>query len=78
MSDLTVDDLVTGRAAEELGQGVIPVAALLIVETMADDGGGLRFVLPDEVPVWKALGMLRSVQLHLESVDMDGWQGDDE
>lgn len=79
MSDaLTVDDLVTGRAAEELGQGIIPVAAILIVETMSDAGSGLRFIIPEDVTNWRALGMLRSVQLNLERVDLDGWLGDDE
>lgn len=78
MDALTVDDLVTGKAAEELGQGIIPVAAILIVETMSDTGNGLRFLIPEGVTNWQALGMLRSVQLNLERVDLDGWLGGDD
>lgn len=75
--DLTVDDLVTGKAAAELGEGRIPSAAILIVETMSEDGSGLRFVLSDGMTTWRALGMIRSAQLRLEDIDAESWGEDD-
>lgn len=75
---LTVDDLVSGKVAEELGEGKIPTAALLIVETMSEDGRGLRYVLSHGTMTWTALGMLRSTQLSLEEVDMASWRDEEE
>lgn len=70
---LTVDDLVTGRAAEALGPGIIPTKALLIVETISEDGPGLRYIRTDDLATWQALGVLRSTLLALEAVDLDSW-----
>lgn len=71
---LTVDDLVTGRAGEELGEGVIPTTAVLIVATMsADSPSGLRYVIPDGTPSYVAIGMLRSVLIALEASDLQAW-----
>lgn len=74
---LTVDDLVTGRAAEELGPGIIPTAAILIVETISDEGQGLRYVRSQGLTLWAAIGLLRSILLRVEADDLAAW-GDDE
>jgi hypothetical protein len=71
--DLTVDDLVTGKAAAQLGEGHIPTRAVLIVESMTEDGTGLRYVMSAGMQAWQALGMIRSVQLNLERVDLESW-----
>lgn len=75
---LSVDDLVTGRAAAELGPGVIPSSALLIVETVSEQGTGLRFVSSDGVQTWQVLGMLRSVTARIEHDDLMAWFPDEE
>lgn len=77
MSDgiLGVDDLVTGRAAEQLGEGVIPIRAILVVETMTDASpSGLRYVLSDGLALPHAMGLLRSVTLKLEADDLAMWE----
>lgn len=74
---LTVDDLVSGRTAAQLGEGVIPTKAILIVETLTERGTGLRYVASEGVDTWQALGMLRSVQLRLEDEDLATWQDDE-
>lgn len=72
---LGVDDLVTGRAAAQLGEGVIPIHAVLIVETMTDmSPSGLRYVLSDGVNLPHAMGLLRSVTLKLEADDLAMWE----
>lgn len=71
--DLNVDDIVTGKAAEQLGDGHIPTRALLIVETMTEQGTGLRYVMSAGMQAWQALGLIRSVQLNLERVDLESW-----
>lgn len=75
--DLTVDDLVTGRAAEQLGPGIIPTNAVLVVETIDEDGPGLRYVRSEGMSTWQTIGMLRSCLLHVEAVDADSWAEDD-
>lgn len=72
---ITVDDIVHGKAAAQLGEGVIPTRAVLIIETVEENGVGLRYVLTDGVKTWHALGMLRSVSGRLEAEDLDGWAG---
>lgn len=74
---LTVDELVTGRAAEMLGEGIIPTKAVLIVETMSEAGTGLRYVMSQGLMTWHALGMLRSSELWLEQQDLESWGDDD-
>lgn len=77
MSDpMTVDDLVTGEAAARLGPGVIATAAILIVETMGEDGPGFRYVCSTDLPTWRAIGMIRSAQLHMERDDLEAWDGE--
>lgn len=71
--DLTVDDLVTGRASDQLGEGRIPTAAVLIVETMTEDGPGIRYVISHGVPTWHGIGMLRSCLNALEATDLEQW-----
>lgn len=78
MTPMTVDDLVTGEAAAQLGPGVIPVAAILIVETMGEDGPGFRYVRSSDTPSWRAIGMVRSAQLHLERDDLEAWPEEDQ
>ena len=80
MSDevLTTDDLVTGKAAEQLGPGVLPTRAVLIVETVDEEGRGLRYVLADGMTTWDAIGMVRSALLRIEDGDREFWEGDDE
>lgn len=71
---LAVDDLVTGKVAEQLGPGRIPTRAVLIVETMGDGDTGLRYVMSEGMQPWQALGMIRSTQLHLEAIDLESWE----
>lgn len=73
---LTVDDLITGRAAEQMGPGVIPTAAVLVVQTMEEDGPGLRYVRTEGLPSWLAIGMMRSALLRIEDEDRQGWGGE--
>lgn len=76
MSDeqpLTVDDLVPRLISEHLGSR-IPTRAVLIVETMTEQGNGIRFFTADAM-TWQALGMIRSVQLRLEQEDAADWGG---
>lgn len=73
---LTVDDLVTGKAAGQLGEGVFPVSALLIVETMSEQGSGLRIVRSEGMMSWTAIGVLRSVLLRTEDEDLRSWEED--
>lgn len=75
---LTVDDLVTGKAAEQLGEGIIPTKAILIVETISEDGPGLRYVRSQGLMTWHAVGMVRSTLLHIEDSDREAWIEDDE
>lgn len=75
---LSVDDLVTGRAAEQFGAGVIPTAAVLVVQTIQGEGQGLRFVQTEGLPSWQAIGMVRSALLRMEAHDLAGWDGDPE
>lgn len=74
---ITVDDLVTGKAAADLGEGQIPTRAILIVETITDAGHGLRYILSDGTQPWQAVGMLRSVLNHIEHADLASWPDDD-
>ena len=75
---LTVDDIVTGPTAAELGEGVIPTKAILIVETMSEHGAGLRFLRSHGLDTWQAIGMVRSSLLRLEDEDLAAWaEGDD-
>lgn len=78
MDPMGVDDLVTGKAAEQLGPGVIPTAAVLIVETIEEDGPGLRFVRSTDLPSWRAIGMTRSALLHMERDDLSAWDGEED
>lgn len=71
---LEVDDLVTGKAAEQLGDGVIPVKAVLVVETVSEEGTGMRYVLSNGLRTWHAIGMLRSSLLKIENDDLRCWQ----
>lgn len=73
---LTVDDIVSDPVAADIGEGRIPVAAVLVIETMSEAGPGLRFVVSEGTSTWHALGMLRSASLRLESEDGDGWEGE--
>lgn len=75
---LTVDDIVTGRAAEELGPGVIPTRAILIVETVSEEGDGLRYILSAGTKTWQALGPLHSVTAAIAAADLADWAGDDD
>lgn len=75
--DLTVDDLVTGNAAAQLGEGRIPCAAILIVETMSDDGIGMRYVLSEGMRHHQAIGLLRSVLIKVEHDALEAWESDD-
>lgn len=70
---LDVDDLVTGRAAAQLGQGVLPTAAILIVQTISESGPGLRYIRSTDLMPWQALGLLRSTELHMEAIDLAEW-----
>jgi hypothetical protein len=74
---LTTDDLVTGRAAESLGEGVLPTRAVLIIETVESEGRGLRYVLAEGMTTWDAIGMVRSALLRIEESDRDYWEGED-
>lgn len=76
--ELTVDDLVTGRAASELGEGVLPTNAILLVSTISEDGPGFRYVVSHGTPSTLIVGMLRSATLKVEDDDLNGWGGDDE
>ena len=81
MSDDTssVDDLVTGKAAEQLGCGVLPTQAVLIVETIHEDGGrGMRYVLADGMTTWQAIGLVRSALLRIEDSDLESWTEEDD
>ena len=79
MSDpITTDDLVTGRAAEQLGEGVIPTAAILIVATISENGPGLRYLIGHGTPQFLAIGMLRSATNHYEAEDLHGWEDEDD
>lgn len=73
---LSVDDIVTGKVAEQLGHGRIPTRAVLIVETMSDEGTGLRFVLSEGLMRWQAMGMIRSVLVKVEHDDLETWDDD--
>ena len=73
---LSVDDLVTGKAAEQLGEGTIPTKAILIVETMSEEGTGIRYVLSHGLMTWQAMGMLRSATLKIEDQDLAAWDED--
>ncbi len=75
---LTVDDIVTGKVAESLGPGVIPTAAILLVETVSENGAGLRWVRSEGCTSWHALGILRSATIRTEIEDNDGWLSDDD
>ena len=75
---LTVDDIVTGPTAAELGEGVIPTRAILIVETMSEAGEGLRFLRSHGLNTWQAIGMVRSCLLRLEDEDVEAWAESDE
>jgi hypothetical protein len=75
--DLTVDDLVSQRAADELGPGRIPTKAILVVETMSEEGTGLRFVTSNGLPLWQAIGMMRSALRRMEDVDAASWDDDE-
>jgi hypothetical protein len=70
---LDVDDIVTGKVSGHLGEGVIPTRAILVVETISEDGPGLRYVRSEGPPTWQALGMLRSALLHIEHEDFESW-----
>lgn len=75
---MTVDDLVTGRAAQELGDGVFPTTAILVVATTSLDGHGLRYLIADaDTPQYVAIGALRSVLHRLEADDLAAWDDDD-
>lgn len=79
MSDkLTVDDIVTGKVAETLGEGVIPTAAILVVETMSEEGNGMRYVMSKDAKTWHVMGMLRAAQLKIEHDDLAGWLGEED
>jgi hypothetical protein len=73
---LEIDDLVTGKAAEQLGEGCTPTKAVLVVETISEDGNGLRYVISHGVPTWAAIGMLRSALNRIEFDDLMTWDGD--
>lgn len=75
---LSVDDLVTGRAAEQLGEGVIPTAAVLVVQTLEGEGQGLRYVQSEGLASWQAIGMVGSALRRMEAADLEGWGGDPE
>lgn len=76
--ELTVDDLVTGRAAEQLPDGEIPTAAVLVVETIHETGRSLRYVLAEGMVTHQAIGTVRSVLNKLEADDLANWGDDDE
>ena len=75
---LTVDDIVTGPTAAELGEGVIPTKALLIVETISEAGSGLRFLRSQGLETWQAIGLVRSTLLRIEDEDVNAWALDDD
>lgn len=70
---VSIDDIVGGAAASKLGPGAIPTAALLIVETVTESGRELQYLRPAGVTTWQALGMLRSITLALEALDVAEW-----
>ena len=70
---LTVDDIVTGPSAAQLGEGVIPTKAILIVETISEHGAGLRFLRSTGLDTWQAIGMVRSALLRIEDEDVAAW-----
>jgi hypothetical protein len=76
--ELTVDDIVSGLVAESLGPGVLPTAAILIVETVTEDSRGLRYLKTGGLSTWQALGILRSATIRVELEDRAGWIADDE
>lgn len=77
---LTVADLVTGRALEQLQSNateLLPLRAVLIVETLDDGKRVLRYVLAAELgtlPHHEAAGMVGSVLRRLERLDLEGWR----
>lgn len=75
--NLTVDDMVGPPVAEDLGEGIIPTAAVLVVATISEDGNGLRFMLSDGLVSWNAIGMLRSILNRLKAEDLSAWGDDD-
>lgn len=76
--ELTVDHIVTGDVAASLGPGVIPVSAVLVIETMSADGAGIRWVRSAGCTSWQTLGLLRSATIRCEIEDRAGWLPDDE
>lgn len=71
---LEVEDLVAGKASEQLGEGVIPTRAVLVVETISEDSRQLHYVLSHGTQLWDALGMLRSVAVKIEADDLASWE----
>lgn len=73
----TVDELITEHVSDWLGEGVLPSHVIVIVETISEDGTGLRFALTEGSTTWHAMGMLRSTLLRAEDADIDQWEGTD-
>lgn len=75
---LSVDDIISAKVAAQLGEALMVTSAVLIVETVSENGRGLRTVRSEGLPSWHTLGLLRSVLLRTEEEDIAGWTGDDE
>lgn len=75
MDDWTVDDLVPTKVAQDLDDGRLPIGAVLVLETITDQGSGVRFYTSD-MSTWHAIGLLRSTLARLEQVDLAAWDED--
>lgn len=74
----SIEDLISPKVAEELGEGVIPTDGILIVKTMAADGISLRYLVAD-APAWfEILGWLDSVRSRIQAIDALSWRALDE
>lgn len=67
-----VDDLLSVKVAASL-ENAIPAGAVLMVQTMSEEGHGFRFIRSHNMSTWIALGMLRSATLYVEQQDLDAW-----
>lgn len=75
MDDWTVDDLVPTRVSQDLEEARLPIGAVLVLETITDQGTGVRFYMSD-MASWHAIGLLRSTLARLEQADLQAWDED--
>lgn len=75
---LATDEIVQGPLADAIPEGHVATRAVVIVETIAEDGRGLMWSSSDDITLWDVIGMLTSVLNRVAELDASGWCGDEE